>query len=70
MAFGERTRDCSLGHPGNEGPHILMTGASQGFSREAAPVWGFSRELLVWRQGSQVSHASGEGEHVFAPESR
>ena len=26
-----------------EGPHLEMTGASRGFSRAAAPVWGFSR---------------------------
>ena len=24
------------------GPHLAMTGASHGFSRDAAPVWGFS----------------------------
>ena len=31
---------------------------------------GELREPLVWRQGSQVSHASGEGERVIALESR
>ena len=29
---------------------------------------GELREPLVWRQGSHVSHASGEGERVIAPE--
>ena len=24
-AFGERWRDCSLGHAGDEGPHLSMT---------------------------------------------
>ena len=43
LQFGERTRDCSPGHAGKEGPHLEMTGASRGFSRAAAPVWGFSR---------------------------
>ena len=28
VEFGERTRDCSLGHAGKEGPHLAMTGAS------------------------------------------
>ena len=43
LPFGERTRDCSPGHAGKEGPHFAMTGASHGFSRAATPVWGFSR---------------------------
>ena len=42
-AFGERSRDWSLGHAGDEGPHLSMTGESQGCSRAAAPVCGFSR---------------------------
>ena len=29
---GERTRDCSPGHTGREGPQLAMTGASQGFN--------------------------------------
>ena len=41
--FGEKFRDCSLGHAVKDGPHLEMTGASLGFSRAAAPVWGFSR---------------------------
>ena len=43
LQFGERTRNCSPGHAGKEGPHLEMTGASRGFSRAVAPVWGFSR---------------------------
>ena len=42
-AFGERSRDWSLGHTGDEGPHLSMTGESRGCSRAAAPVCGFSR---------------------------
>ena len=42
VEFSERTRDCSLGHAGKEGPHLEMTVASRGFSRAAAPVWGVS----------------------------
>ena len=30
VEFGQRTRDCSLGHAGKEGPHLAMTGASRG----------------------------------------
>ena len=26
VEIGERTRDCSPGHAGKEGPHIVMTG--------------------------------------------
>ena len=42
-AFGERSQDSSLGHAGDEGPHLSMTGESRGCSRAAAPVCGFSR---------------------------
>ena len=35
---GERTRDCSPGHAGKEGPHLEMTGASRGFSRRGERV--------------------------------
>ena len=31
-AFGERPRDWSLGHAGDEGPHLSMTGESRGCS--------------------------------------
>ena len=43
LPFGERTRDCSAGHAGKEGPQLARTGASQGFPRAAAPVRVFSR---------------------------
>ena len=46
-AFGERNRDCVLGHGGNEGPHLGMTGESWGSSRAAAPVCGFSRGRMA-----------------------
>ena len=58
VEFGERTRDCSLGHAGKEGPHLAMTGASCWFSRAAAPVWGFSRG----RRGSSGSLSCGTQE--------
>ena len=41
--FGERSRDWFLGHAGDEGPHLAMTGESCGCSRAAAPVCAFSR---------------------------
>ena len=43
VEFGERTRDCSLGHAGNEGPHLAMIGAPPAFYRAVASVWGFPR---------------------------
>ena len=30
-AFGERSRDWSLGHAGDEVPHLSMTGESRGW---------------------------------------
>ena len=47
VAFGERTWDCSLGHAGNEGPHLGVTGESRGFTRAVAPVWGFLRSMTA-----------------------
>ena len=46
VTFGERTRNCSPGQAGKEGPHLSLTGASCGFSRTAAPVWVFSRGTM------------------------
>ena len=75
MEFGERTRDCSPGHSGKEGPHLAMTGASGGFSRAAAPVWGLSRGTTGSSGASRVPpeksglHAGGKGERVIALES-
>ena len=43
-AFGERSRDSSLGHAGDEGPHHAMTGESWGCSRAAAPE--FSNQII------------------------
>ena len=43
LQFGERTRDCSPGQAGKEGPHLARTGASQGFPRAAASMGLFSR---------------------------
>ena len=38
VEFGEKNRDGSPGHAGNEGPHLSMTGAPTGFPRAAASV--------------------------------
>ena len=46
-AFGERSRGWPLGHAGDEGPHLAMTGESRGCSRAAAPVCAFSRGTTV-----------------------
>ena len=48
-AFGERSPDWSLGHAGDEGPHLSMTGESRGCSRAAAPVCGFRSSSPVGR---------------------
>ena len=41
LPFGERTRDCSPGHAGKEGPQLARTGASPGFPRAAVPMSQF-----------------------------
>ena len=75
MEIGERTRDCSPGHAGKEGPHIAMTGASRAFSRGAVPGWGFSQDTMGSSGVSRVVtgktglHARVEGERVIALES-
>ena len=42
LSRGERSRDWSLGHTGDEGPQLAMMGESQDSSRTAATVCGFS----------------------------
>ena len=58
VVFGERTRDCSLGHAGNEGPHLAMIGAPPAFYRAVASVWGFPRGMT----GSSGSLSCGARE--------
>ena len=58
MEFGERTRDCSLGHTRIEGPYLAMTVESRGFSGAVGPVWGFSRGTM----GSSGSLSCGARE--------
>ena len=53
-----RTGDCSPGQAGKEVPNLAMTVASRGFSRAAAPVWGFSRGMT----GSSGSLSCGASE--------
>ena len=72
MEFGKRTRDCSPGHAGKEGPHLEMMGSSRGFF-ELRPQCGVSHEVRRGAQGaSRVApgksglHASGERELVIA----
>ena len=61
VEFGERTQDCSPGHTAKEGPHLMRTGASRGYSRAAAPVWCCSRGIM----GSSGSLSSGASEVRF-----
>ena len=75
LPFGERTRDCSPGHAGKEGPQLARTGASQGFPRAAAPVGVFSRGTTRisgtsrTAPGKSCLHARGEKERVIVLES-
>ena len=61
VEFAEKTRDGSSGHAGNESPHLAMTGSSGDFSRDAAPVWVFSRGTTA----SSGSHSCGAREVMF-----
>ena len=75
MEFGERTRDCSLGHAGNEGHHLAMMGNLMVFLE----LWrqcGVSHEVRWGAQGaSRVGpgksglHVSGEGDPIIALDS-
>ena len=69
---GWLSRHCRKGRPsscddGGVSWFFSSCGASMGFPTR---VNGELREPLLWRQGSQVSHASGEGERVVVLESR
>ena len=61
MEYGERTQHCSPGHTAKEGPHLVRTGASRGYSRAAAPVWCCSRGIM----GSSGSLSGGAREVRF-----
>ena len=50
VEFGERTRDCSLGHAGKEGPHLAMTGRLVGFLKVQCLV-GVSHEIGQGAEG-------------------
>ena len=50
---------CSPGHAGKEGLHLAMTEGSCGFSRAAAPVWGFTRG---WAAPKSPGSREGGGE--------
>ena len=75
LQFGERTRDCSPGQAGKEGPHLTKTGGSRWFYRAAAPVL-VSQGVRRGAQGASCVvpgklglDACGEGERVIALES-
>ena len=75
LEFGERTRDCTPGHAGKEGPHLTKTGGSRWFYRAAAPVL-VSQGVRRGAQGASCVapgklglDACGEWERVIALES-
>ena len=44
VEFGERTRDCTPGHAGKEGPHLTMTGGGlSGFTELQRLCWFLRR---------------------------
>ena len=73
-AFGERSRDWSLGHAGDEGPHLSMTGEISGLFSSGGPSVRFLTrydgevsEPLVGRQGSRVSMRVARGSASLLP---
>ena len=50
-AFGERSRDWSPGHTGDEGPQVAMTGEARGCSRAAAPEYSDQCGAPLLHQG-------------------
>ena len=44
--YCERASEGRPGHTAKEGPHLVRTGASRGYSRAAAPVWCCSRGIM------------------------
>ena len=73
-AFGERPRDWSLGHAGDEGPHLSMTGEISGFVSSGGPSVRFHTrydgevsEPLVGRQRSRVSMRVARGSASLLP---
>ena len=76
LQFGDRTRDCSAGHAGKEGPQLARTGASQGFPQAAVPVGVFSRGTTRFSGSLSCgarevrSTCGGDGDRVMALESR
>ena len=74
MKFGERTRNCSPGQAGKEGPHLSLTEHLVVFLKLRRQC-GFSHEVRRGAQGaSRVApgksglHVRGEGERVIALE--
>ena len=75
VEFGERTRECSPGHAGKEGPHLEMTGGLGGFTELQRLCWFLRRydgDLslpLGLALGSPIFHSGCEGTLGVALES-
>ena len=71
LPVGERTRDCSPGHAGKEGPQLARTGA-QGASERRGILWrwrGPSGLRWVWRNGRGPHLEGRQAPHLrlFSP---
>ena len=66
MEFEERSLYCSPGHAGKEGPHLVMTGVSRGFSQEVRRGAQGASRVVPGKSGLQ---ALGEWKRVIALES-
>ena len=71
-AFGERSRDWSLGHAGDDGPHLAMTGESRGCSR-ARPQCAVSQGTTarsVSLSGVAMAAGNDHGVRSWGPKDR
>ena len=71
-AFGERSRDWSLGHTGDEGPQVAMTGEARGCSR-ARPQCAVSQGTTarsVSLSGVAMAAGNDHGVRSWGPKDR
>ena len=67
MEFGERTQDCSPGHRAKEGPHLVRTGASRGYSISTSTYLLLKYQLpALWPMSKHCFWLSGvECQKIF-----
>ena len=71
LPFGERTRDCSPGHAGKEGPHAGLCGRCTGVAVPLrvvpSPTGSAARKQAVLRRSGQPRIGTGRGRGAPGP---